>query len=101
MDEIAYKGREESACSMDDVIDDLVRAARSCERSARQFDSTEIDNIRKDLEAVFDQVVCLVKERASTKNVKIRLQETLEATQGSLVQVGCLTEYAEILRELF
>ena len=61
----------------------------------------EIENIRKDLEAGFDQVVCLVKERASTKKVKVRLQETLGATKRSLVQVGCLTEYAKILRRLF
>ena len=32
---------------MDDVIDDLIRSAMSCERAAKHFETDEIEDIRK------------------------------------------------------
>ena len=57
----------------------------------------EIDNIRKDLEAGFRQVVSLVKEPARAQKLKTRLPVEVRDAAPSSVYVGSLARYAEVL----
>ena len=56
----------------------------------------ELENVKKDLQAGFSQVVSLVKEPAAVQRVKAKLEKELGSPNGS-VHVGNLKEYADII----
>jgi hypothetical protein len=56
----------------------------------------ELENVKKDLQAGFRQVVSLVKEPAAVQRVKAKLEREL-GTSSSSVHVGCLRDYVDTI----
>ncbi len=55
----------------------------------------ELENVKKDLQAGFSQVVSLVEEPGAVQRVKAKLEEELGAS--SSVHVGCLRDYVDTI----
>lgn len=57
----------------------------------------ELENIRKDLGAGFQEVVCLAKSDEQARTVEERVIGELSQSEVSRVRIGCLTEYRSLL----
>ena len=57
----------------------------------------ELENVKKDLQAGFSQVVSLVEEPAAVERVEAKLRQELGVAADGRLRVGCLKDYRDVV----